>query len=73
MVYLIKTNVRNLIIMLKDTRLKKRYWQLTDIVGICVEGCSFGGGVSRRVLAEFIRAILKQKERTRLLIFERKT
>ncbi|KOX79142.1 ATP-binding cassette sub-family G member 4 [Melipona quadrifasciata] len=39
--------------------------QLTDIVGICVEGCSFGGGVSRRVLAEFIRAILKQKERTR--------
>lgn len=35
--------------------------RLTDIVGVCVEGRSFGRGVSRRVLSEFIRAVLKQK------------
>lgn len=40
--------------------------RLTDIVGVCVEGRSFGRGVSRRVLSEFIRAVLKQKLDLRL-------
>lgn len=40
--------------------------RLTDIVGVCVESRSFGRGVSRRVLSEFIRAVLKQKLDLRL-------